>query len=126
VAGEGDTTVEAGGGNLELRAEPILYDPQVDIAILRVRTLQVPTLTLASSATAGASGAILGYPENGAFDAEPARIGHTQPVETQNAYGEGPVTRLLTPLRGLVRPGNSGGPVVDGRGHVLTTVFAST
>jgi S1-C subfamily serine protease len=36
------------------------------------------------------------------------------------------VHRLLTPLRGLVRPGNSGGPLVDGAGHVLTTVFAGT
>ena len=126
VAGEGDTTVEAGGGDLELRTEPILFDPQDDIAILRVPTLEVPALTLASSTPSGTSGAILGYPENGAFDAEPARIGHTQPVQTQNAYGEGPVTRLLTPLRGLVRPGNSGGPVVDASGRVLTTVFAAT
>ena len=45
---------------------------------------------------------------------------------TQNAYGQGPVSRLLTPLRGLVRPGNSGGPLVDADGRVLTTVFAST
>ena len=45
---------------------------------------------------------------------------------TQNAYGEGPVSRLLTPLRGLVRPGNSGGPLVDSSGRVLTTVFAGT
>jgi S1-C subfamily serine protease len=47
-------------------------------------------------------------------------------VVTQNAYGNGPVTRLLTPLRGLVRPGNSGGPVIAGNGEVLTTVFAGT
>ncbi len=45
---------------------------------------------------------------------------------TQNAYGQGPVSRLLTPLRGLVRPGNSGGPLVDVDGRVLTTVFAAT
>lgn len=56
----------------------------------------------------------------------PARIGHTQTVLTQNAYGQGPVSRLLTPLRGIVRPGNSGGPVVNTQGEVLTTVFAST
>ena len=61
----------------------------------------------------GRAGAILGYPENGPFDGEPARIGRTQRSMTDNAYGHGPVTRLLTPLRGLVRPGNSGGPVVD-------------
>ena len=53
-------------------------------------------------------------PENGPFDAEPARVGPTQRGQTQNAYGQGPVQRLITALRGLVRPGNSGGPLVDG------------
>ncbi len=126
VAGEGDTTVQPGGQGPELTAEPVLYDPEDDIAVLRVRGLGLPTLSLDSSPSSGQSGAILGYPENGPFDAEAARIGRTQVVLTQNAYGQGPVKRLLTPLRGLVRPGNSGGPVVDGSGHVLTTVFAAT
>jgi S1-C subfamily serine protease len=35
------------------------------------------------------------------------------------------VQRLITALRGLVRSGNSGGPVVDRRGRVLATVFAA-
>ncbi|HEY7836348.1 MAG TPA: MarP family serine protease [Solirubrobacteraceae bacterium] len=126
VAGEHDTSVEPGGEGTALDAEPILYDPEDDLAILRVRGLGLPALALASSVRSGDSGAILGYPENGSFDAEPARVGRTQEVETQNAYGQGPVTRLLTPLRGLVRPGNSGGPVVDGSRRVLTTVFAET
>ncbi|HWX86554.1 MAG TPA: hypothetical protein VNX67_00100, partial [Solirubrobacteraceae bacterium] len=52
--------------------------------------------------------------------------GATQRIVTDDAYGRGPVSRLLTPLRGLVRPGNSGGPLVDRDGRVLTTVFAST
>jgi S1-C subfamily serine protease len=126
VAGESDTTVEPEGRGGALDAEPVLYDPEDDISILRVRGLGLPALSQAPSAPSGASGAILGYPENGPFDGEPARIGRTQDVVTQNAYGQGPVTRLLTPLRGLVRPGNSGGPVVDSGGRVLTTVFAST
>ena len=44
----------------------------------------------------------------------------------EDAYGRGPVTRRITSLRGRVRSGNSGGPVVDGRGRVLTTIFAAS
>jgi S1-C subfamily serine protease len=104
----------------------IAFNPTEDLAVLRVKGLGLPALELAASPAAGDSGAILGYPENGPFDVQPGRIGQTQDVLTQNAYGEGPVTRLLTPLRGLVRPGNSGGPLLNGAGEVLTTVFAGT
>jgi S1-C subfamily serine protease len=126
VAGETDTTVEVGGQLPGLAAQAIAFDPTDDIAVLRVSELALRALTLASNPADGAAGAILGYPENGPFDAQPGRIGQTQTVVTQNAYGEGPVSRLLTPLRGLVRPGNSGGPLVDTAGRVLTTVFAGT
>jgi S1-C subfamily serine protease len=126
VAGETDTTVEVGGQPPVLPAEPIAFEPQHDVAVLLVPELDLPALSFAPGTAAGTSGAILGYPENGPFDVQPARIGRTQDVITQNAYGQGPVTRLLTPLRGLVRPGNSGGPLVDDEGRVLTTVFAAT
>ncbi len=126
VAGEQDTTVQVEGRGEELDAEPIAYDPTDDIALLHVPGLGLRSLSFAHSAESGTSGAILGYPENGPFDVQPGRIGRTQNVLTQNAYGQGPVQRLLTPLRGLVRPGNSGGPLVDDDGLVLTTVFAST
>jgi S1-C subfamily serine protease len=126
VAGEQDTTVELGGHSPGLPARPIAFDPRNDIAVLRVPDIGVPALSLVSEPASGTGGAILGYPENGPFNVQPGRIGRTQTVLTQDAYGSGPVSRLLTPLRGLVRPGNSGGPLVDGAGHVLTTVFAGT
>src|SRR5204863_9036721 len=66
------------------------------------------------------------FPENGPFDVEPGRLGRTTSVVSQDAYGRGPVTRSITALRGRVRSGNSGGPVVDGAGRVVTTVFAAT
>ncbi len=126
VAGEQDTSVEVDGQQPSLPATPIAFDPTDDLAVLSVPGLDLPALTLAGSPELGTAGAILGYPENGPFDVQPGRIGRTQDVVTQNAYGEGPVTRLLTPLRGLVRPGNSGGPLVGVDGRVLTTVFAAT
>ena len=48
----------------------------------------------------------------------PARLGQTATVLTQDAYGRGPIRRQITSLRGRVRSGNSGGPVVDGAGRV--------
>jgi S1-C subfamily serine protease len=126
VAGEHDTTVEVSGREPQLSAYAIAFDPTDDVAVLRVPGLSAPSLALSSNPPSGRAGAILGYPENGPFDARPGRIGATQTVVTDDAYGRGPVSRLLTPLRGLVRPGNSGGPLVDRDGHVLTTVFAST
>ena len=126
VAGEDDTTVEVQGSPPMLPATAIAFDPTNDLAVLRVPGLDLPALGLASHPAAGQAGAILGYPENGPFDVQSGRIGATSQVVTQNAYGQGPVTRLLTPLRGLVRPGNSGGPLVDGAGEVLTTIFAGT
>jgi S1-C subfamily serine protease len=99
----------------------------VDLAVLRVPELgDLPSLSVVPEPASGSAGAILGYPENGPYDVQPGRIGRTQTVSTDNAYGQGPVSRLLTPLRGLVRPGNSGGPLVDADGGVLTTVFAGT
>jgi S1-C subfamily serine protease len=126
VAGEHDTTVEVGGREPEMSAYAIAFDPTDDLAVLRVPGLSLPALTLVATPPAGRAGAVLGYPENGSFDAQPGRIGTTQRIVTDDAYGRGPVSRLLTPLRGLVRPGNSGGPLVDRDGRVLTTVFAST
>jgi S1-C subfamily serine protease len=126
VAGEQDTTVELGGHPPSLPAQAVAFDATDDVAVLRVPELSVPSLRLVPNPPSGRSGAILGYPENGPFTVRAGRVGRTQKVLTQNAYGQGPVSRLLTPLRGVVQPGNSGGPLVDEGGGVLTTVFAAT
>jgi hypothetical protein len=126
VAGETDTRVEAGGRLPALAAGAVLFDPRNDLAILRVRGLGLPALPLARNPAPGTGAAILGYPDDGPFAAEPARIGATRAVQAQDAYGRGPIKRELTPVRGLIRPGNSGGPAIDAAGQVLSTVFAAT
>lgn len=126
VAGQQDTIVQEGGEEPSLDAAVVHFDARNDVAVLRVPGLDVPALALADDPRSGTAGAILGYPLNGPFDVRPARIGQTRTVLSDDAYGNGPVSRAMTTLRGNVRSGNSGGPIVDAGGRVLTTVFAAT
>jgi hypothetical protein len=123
VAGENDTVVQVGSSQLDARA--IAFDPRDDVAVLDVPGLSLSPLALAPDVPAGREGATIGYPQDGPEEIRAARVGQTQTISTQDAYGNGPVDRLITPFRGVVRPGNSGGPVVDAHGRVLTTVFAA-
>ena len=103
----------------------LAFDVHDDVAVLRVPGLSLPSLAFASASRTGAAAAILGYPLDGGYHAEPGRLGRTSVVATEDAYGNGHVLRSLAALRGRVRPGNSGGPLVNSRGRVLATVFAA-
>lgn len=125
VAGQDDTTVTVEGGSA-LDATAVHYDSRNDLALLVVDGLSAAPLELAERPRKGTDGAVIGYPENGPLRFEPARLGRTGRVNSQDSYGRGPVEREMTPFRGDVRSGNSGGPLVDLDGRVLTTVFAAT
>ena len=103
----------------------LAFDPHDDIAVLGVHGLGLPALSLERDPKSGTAAAILGYPLDGPFDQEPGRLGNTQRVSTEDAYGNGPVIREIASLLGRVRPGNSGGPMVDAAGRVVATVFAA-
>jgi S1-C subfamily serine protease len=126
VAGERDTKVLLRGHEPAHSAQAVQFDVRNDLAILRVGGLDARPLPLADQLREGTSAAIMGFPLNGPFDVRPGRLGQTRRVLSSNAYGRGPVERTITSLRGLVRSGNSGGPMVDGQGRVVTTVFAAT
>jgi S1-C subfamily serine protease len=124
VAGAEDTTVTTQDG-AELAATPIYYEPRQDLALLRVGAALSP-LPISSQRREGEDAAVLGYPENGPYALEPARIGETRATISEDSYGNGPVERTITALSGAVRSGNSGGPLVDDRGRAIGTVFAAT
>jgi S1-C subfamily serine protease len=125
VAGQDDTTLQVGGEGDRHDAEAIFYDPRNDIAVLRSSGISgTPSLRFNAGARAGTTAAVLGFPGNGPYSVEPARLGPTETFLSQDSYGRGPIRRRVTSVRADVEPGNSGGPVVDANGRVLATIFA--
>ena len=60
------------------------------------------------------------------YDVQVGRVRADQRLRSPDIYGHGTVIRDVLSLRGLIRPGNSGGPVVDSAGHVVGVVFAAS
>ena len=124
VAGETATRVQVEGAGRPVPAKVIVLDKKNDLAVLRVNGLGLTPLRLAAPKS-GEVAAVIGFPENGPLDIEPARTGRTERVTSSNAYDHGSVERFVTSFRVHVRPGNSGGPVVNKNGRVVSTIFAS-
>lgn len=127
VAGQDELSVQPGGEGATHAAEPIHFDAKNDLAVLRSTGVQgTAALSLDAGAEPGAPAAIAGFPGNGPYSVEGARLGATERVVSQDAYGRGPVTRTMTSFRGRVVQGNSGGPLLGEDGAVLTTIFGAS
>ncbi|WP_299056893.1 MarP family serine protease [uncultured Nocardioides sp.] len=124
VAGVDDPEVEV--GDTTVAADVVLYDPGLDIAVLALDDQDRPTLEFSTEGRRGQGVAVLGYPEDGPYDVQPGRVRAQQSLRSPDIYGEGTVIRDVFSLRALVRPGNSGGPIVSSTGNVLGMVFAAS
>jgi S1-C subfamily serine protease len=124
VAGVTDLHVLA--GNERLTAHVVLYDPNRDIAVIYVPGLSARALSFAGHAQDGADAVVAGYPENGPFTANAARVRSTEETTSANIYQHGHVTRQIYAIRAAVRPGNSGGPLLATTGGVYGVVFAAS
>ncbi|MCW2710851.1 MAG: MarP family serine protease, partial [Marmoricola sp.] len=97
-----------------------------DVAVIDVPGLEGPTIRFDLGGKERQQGAVLGFPQDGPFNAQRVRIRSDQRLRSPDIYGNGTVTRHVFSLRGLIRPGNSGGPVVSTGGRVLGVVFAAS
>ena len=124
VAGTDTVTVQQGSSTLP--ATVVLYDPNRDLAVLEVPGLNSPALTFAATpARSGQSAAAAGYPLDGPFTVTPGRISTQITLQGPNIYSSATVNRQVYTLRSAVRPGNSGGPLLDTDGAVLGVIFGA-
>ena len=124
VAGTNGVTVDTVNGTLD--AEVVLFDPAVDVAILAVPGLDAPPIPLAPEpAQPGDNAIVLGYPGGGPYTASAARVRETLELSGPNIYRTGTVEREVYTVRGSIRQGNSGGPLVDEQGRALGVVFGA-
>jgi S1-C subfamily serine protease len=122
VAGVSKPDVEIGG--VQHHATVVLYDPDRDIAVLAVPGLKLTPLPFVGPAKSGESAIVVGYPEDGPYRADAARVRGTQPAQGPNIYQNKTVVRQIYALRTRVRPGNSGGPLLAPKGGVYGVIFA--
>jgi len=124
VAGSESVTVQADGQTYD--ASVVSYDPNADISILDVPDLPAPPLAFAEHPVpTGTDAIVMGYPGGGDFVATPARIREIIELNGPDIYRTTTVTREVYTIRGTVRQGNSGGPLIDRNGRVLGVVFGA-
>jgi S1-C subfamily serine protease len=124
VAGVDDPTVLV--GNREVGGRVVHYDPDLDVAVLAVDGLARPFLRFDKTGEARDDAAVLGYPNDGPYNVQAAKIRSKQRLRSPDIYGSGSVIREVFSLRALVRPGNSGGPLLSEDGDVLGVIFAAS
>jgi len=109
-------------------AAPIWFDPNMDLAVLRVSGISDSPLKLSSNNLSyGTPAAVLGFPEDSPVLVDQnATIIDVITAEGQNIYNQGIVYRQIYELESNVQPGNSGGPLIAGDGSVVGIVFAKS
>lgn len=124
VAGSATTSIDLNGAALP--AEVVRYDPETDIAVLAVPGLGKRALRFdPTPAGSGSDAIVAGYPLNGPFTVVPARISTSFGLRGPDIYAAHTVSRQVYTLRAVVRPGNSGGPLLSADGSVIGVIFGT-
>ena len=126
VAGVARPEVQHQNGST-FSATTVLFNPDLDLAILRLGSSPAPELQLAGQTLGrGAHGAVLGYPGGGSLHGDRAAVRRTMFAVGRDIYGEDIARRQVYELQAQVQPGNSGGPFVTTDGQVGGVVFAAS
>lgn len=102
----------------------VYFDPVGDLAVIAVDALDQAPLSLGSPRDPGDSAVVQGYPYGGPFTMVSASVRSVGTVSVPDIYDTSSAPREIYALDAVVRPGNSGGPLLDARGDVVGVVFA--
>ena len=107
-------------------ADVVLYDPEVDIAVLHAPELGLPELTWSPrELKSGDDAVVMGFPESGPFEADAVRVRTQLELSGPDIYATGRVERGAYTIRGDIRQGNSGGPMFTPEGQVAGMIFGT-
>lgn len=121
----GGTTVRVSLAGSLFDAAVVLFDPDLDVALLWVPRLPAPPLLLASTEPQrGDAGAAIGFPGGGRMVIVPAAVADRYEAHGRDIYDEHRVARRILELRAAIDRGDSGGPFVLADGTVGGIVFA--
>ncbi len=124
VAGSAQISVGRDGGS-QVRASAVLFDPELDVALLYAPGLTAPALTLADQLPShGTLAAALGHPGGGVLSTIAAAVTSTYQAQGRDIYGTSVVSRQIIELQAAIQQGDSGGPLVLKDGTVGGVVFA--
>lgn len=103
----------------------IYFNPKLDIALLKAHGLTEPSLKVSTQTFyRDTEAVVLGYPGGGPLTYGPAGVMATFNATGRDIYGKGLTTRLVYEIEAIVRPGNSGGPLLNLNGQVIGVVFS--
>ncbi|GGQ43602.1 MarP family serine protease [Couchioplanes azureus] len=124
VAGTRNVQVETPNDRLD--GKVVVYDPDRDLAVIYVPGLRAPLMPFVKKpAGTGANAIVLGFPLDGPYNAQGARVREVSRITGPDIYDSGNVTREIYTIRALVQSGNSGGPLIAPNGDVLGVIFAA-
>ncbi|HEX8496198.1 MAG TPA: trypsin-like peptidase domain-containing protein, partial [Actinomycetales bacterium] len=126
VAGVDRPEVQVGGRGRSYEGRVVLFDPVRDLAVLDVPELGAPALRLGSDLDPDQTAVVAGFPLDGPYRLDSARVRDVITARGEDIYGSGSSVREVYSLFARVQPGNSGGPLLSPQGEVVGVIFAKS